>query len=177
MRRSKWNSPPSLLEVRDEAELDRFLGSIFKKAAKAVGGIVSSPIGKALGGVLKGVAQKALPLAGTAAGAFFGGPLGAQIGGEWAPAAGKAVGLELQELNQEDREYEGAKQHEGCRRGDQERCKRATCSQSSRRSAEGRGFRGPAACAGFASTGAGRIEYASRPRADPGDGFVRAATS
>src|SRR5262245_12892215 len=99
-----------LLEVRDEAELDRFLGSIFKKAAKAVGGIAKSPIGKALGGVLKGVAKKALPLAGTAAGAFFGGPLGAQIGGGLASAAGKALGLELQELSQEDREFEGAKQ-------------------------------------------------------------------
>jgi hypothetical protein len=99
-----------LLEVRDEAELDRFLGSIFKKAAQAVGQIASSPIGKALGGVLKGVAKRALPLAGTALGTFVGGPLGAQIGGGLASAAGSALGLEQQELNQEDREFEGAKQ-------------------------------------------------------------------
>ena len=99
-----------LLEVRDEAELDRFLGSFLKKAVRTVGNIAKSPIGKAIGGVLKTVAKKALPLAGTAAGAFFGGPLGAQIGGGLASAAGKALGLELQELNQEDREFEGAKQ-------------------------------------------------------------------
>ena len=49
-----------LLEVRDEAELDRFLGDFLKKAVRTVGNIAKSPIGKAIGGVLKTVAKKAL---------------------------------------------------------------------------------------------------------------------
>ncbi|UUZ68994.1 hypothetical protein LP416_04115 [Polaromonas sp. P2-4] len=69
-----------------------------------------SPIGQAVGGVLKGVAKKALPLAGGALGAYVGGPLGAKIGSGLASAAGSALGLEAEALEQEDREFEGAKQ-------------------------------------------------------------------
>ena len=98
------------LEVRDEAELDRFLGSLIKKAGQAIGQVVKSPIGKAVGGVLKGAAKQALPIAGTALGAYFGGPLGAKVGSGLASMAGKALGLELEGLSLEDREFEGAKQ-------------------------------------------------------------------
>ena len=99
-----------LLEVTNEAELDRFLGNLIKKAGSALGKVVKSPIGQAVGGVLKGVAKKALPIAGGALGAYFGGPLGAKIGSGLASAAGSALGLELETLNQEDREFEGGKQ-------------------------------------------------------------------
>ncbi len=99
-----------LLEVDSEAELDQFLGKLIKRAARAVGRVVRSPIGKAVGGFLKGVAKRALPLAGTALGGVFGGPLGAQIGGGLASAAGGALGLEAETLNAEDQEFEGAKQ-------------------------------------------------------------------
>jgi len=99
-----------LLEVTNEAELDRFLGNLLSRAASAVGSAVRSPVGQALGGVLKGVAKKALPLAGGALGAYFGGPLGAKIGSGLASAAGNALGLEGEALEQEDREFEGAKQ-------------------------------------------------------------------
>lgn len=99
-----------LLGVASEAELDRFLGSLLSKATKAVGSFVRSPIGKAIGGVLKGVAKKALPLAGTAIGTYFGGPLGAKIGSGLANAASSALGLEGETLAQEDREFEGARQ-------------------------------------------------------------------
>jgi|ERR1044072_3361124 malonyl CoA-acyl carrier protein transacylase len=95
-----------LLEVRDEQELDRFLGSLIRKVSQ----VARSPIGQALGGVLKGVAKKALPLAGTALGGFVGGPLGVKIGSGLASMAGNALGLEAEMLNQEDREFEGAKQ-------------------------------------------------------------------
>jgi hypothetical protein len=67
-----------LLEVSDEAELDRFLGSLIKKAGQAIGKVVQSPVGKAIGGVLKGVAKQALPIAGTALGTYFGGPPGGE---------------------------------------------------------------------------------------------------
>ncbi len=99
-----------LLEVNNEQELDQFLGNLIRKAGRAIGKVVRSPIGQAIGGVLKGVAKKALPLAGTALGAFVGGPLGAQIGSGLASAAGGALGLESEAWNQEDREFEGARQ-------------------------------------------------------------------
>ena len=57
-----------LLEVRDEQELDRFLGNLIKKVGSAVGTVVRSPIGKAIGGILKGVLKRALPVAGGALG-------------------------------------------------------------------------------------------------------------
>jgi len=99
-----------LLEVSDENELDQFLGKLIKRAGRAVGKFVKSPAGKAIGGVLKGVAKKALPIAGGAVGGFFGGPLGAQLGSGLASAAGSAFGLEAYEMNEQDEQFEGAKQ-------------------------------------------------------------------
>jgi hypothetical protein len=97
-----------LLEVTNEAELDRFLGDLISKAGKAIGAVVRSPIGKAVGGWLKGAAKQALPLAGGALGGLVGGPLGAKIGSGLASYAGGALGLEA-EMSQEDREFEGAR--------------------------------------------------------------------
>ena len=97
-----------LLEVTNEAELDRFLGDLISKAGKAVGSFIRSPIGNAVGGWLKGAAKQALPLAGGALGGLVGGPLGAKIGSGLASYAGGALGLEA-EMSQEDREFEGAK--------------------------------------------------------------------
>jgi hypothetical protein len=97
-----------LTEITTEAELDRFLGDLIKKAGSAIGKVVRSPIGQAVGGWLKGAAKAALPLAGGALGGFVGGPLGAKIGSGLAQYAGSALGLEA-EMSQEDREFEGAK--------------------------------------------------------------------
>jgi hypothetical protein len=99
-----------LMEVRDEQELDRFLSDVIKGAGRALGRVVRSPFGQAVGGMLKGVAAKALPLAGTAVGTWLGGPLGAQIGSGLSTMAGNALGLEAETWSQEDREFEGAKQ-------------------------------------------------------------------
>jgi len=98
-----------LLSVSNEGELDQFLGALLSRATQAADGFVRSPAGQAVGGVLKGVAKKALPLAGTAIGSYFGGPLGARIGAGVANAAGNALGLES-EMASEDRELEGARQ-------------------------------------------------------------------
>ena len=98
-----------LLGVSNEGELDRFLGDLVSRATKAVGSFARSPIGQAVGGVLKGVAKKAIPMAGSAIGNYFGGPLGAKIGSGLANAASDALGLEGEMAN-EDREFEGAKQ-------------------------------------------------------------------
>jgi hypothetical protein len=94
-----------LLEVMgNEQEMDRFLGDLISRAGRAAGAFISSPTGQALGGLLKSAARKALPIAGQAIGGYFGGPTGAQIGGQLGSAAGG-----LFELEQEDRELDGAK--------------------------------------------------------------------
>jgi hypothetical protein len=98
-----------LLSVTNEAELDRFLGDLIKRAGSAIGGVIRSPIGQAVGGLLKGAAKRALPLAGGALGGYIGGPLGAKIGSGLASAAGSALGLEAESFMGEDREVEGAK--------------------------------------------------------------------
>ncbi|HZN10621.1 MAG TPA: hypothetical protein VFC61_03025 [Blastocatellia bacterium] len=98
-----------LLEVTDEAELDQFLGSLIKKAGRAVGQIIKSPTGRALGGMLKGAAKKALPKIGQAVGGRFGGPAGAQLGGQLASTVGGLFGLELEGLSLEDQEFEVAR--------------------------------------------------------------------
>jgi hypothetical protein len=100
-----------LLEITNEAELDRFLGDLISRAGQAVGRFVSSPEGKALGGVLKGAAKQVLPALGSAVGGYFGGERGAQLGSQAASAAGRIFGLELEGLSNEDREFELARRY------------------------------------------------------------------
>lgn len=90
-----------LLEVTDEAELDQFLGKLAKRAWGGIKRFAKSSVGRKLGGLLKGVARKALPIVGGA----FGGPAGAMI----ASGAGKLFGLELEGMSQEDQEFEVAR--------------------------------------------------------------------
>jgi hypothetical protein len=98
-----------LLGVASEGELDHFLGGLIKKLATgAAGKLLRSPTGQAVGGVLKGVAKKALPLAGGALDSL--GPLGARIGSGVASASGDAPGMEGEFLAQEDQQFEGARQ-------------------------------------------------------------------
>lgn len=98
-----------LLSVSNEAELEQFLGSLLKKAASGVRTFAKSSAGKALGGMLKSVAKKALPIAGAAIGNFIAPGVGGAIGGKLAGMAGKAFGLELEGLSAEDREFEVAR--------------------------------------------------------------------
>lgn len=110
-----------LLEVRDEQELNYFLGNLIQKASGRVGGDVKPSLGQQLGVILKGAAMKAarqaVPL--------IGGAVGQKIGGRFGPAVGKGLTTfgtsaldaidtppirEYGEFNQEDREFEGAKQ-------------------------------------------------------------------
>ena len=56
------------LEVADDEELEQFLGDLIGGIGSALGKIVNSPVGKAVGGVLKDVAKTALPIAGGALG-------------------------------------------------------------------------------------------------------------
>jgi len=100
-----------LLEVRSDQELDHFLGSLFHKVASGIGKVIKSPVGQALGGILKTVAKKALPIAGGALGSFVGGPLGGALGSKLASAAGSAFGLEQEGLSPEDRDFEAARRY------------------------------------------------------------------
>jgi hypothetical protein len=97
-----------LLEVSSDAELDQFLGKLFKKVGKSVGKFMKSPLAKTIGGVLKGVAKTALPLAGTALGSVVPG-LGNVVGGTLGTMAAGMFELELEGLSGEDQEFEVAK--------------------------------------------------------------------
>jgi hypothetical protein len=97
------------LDLEDEAELEHFLGGLISDIGSALGKVVKSPIGHAVGGVLKQVAKTALPIAGGALGGVVGGPIGAMIGSNLASIAGSALGLELEGLSPEDREYEASR--------------------------------------------------------------------
>jgi hypothetical protein len=99
----------ALLEVHDEAELDEFLGKLIKRAGRAVRKAVKSPIGKALGGVLKRVARTALPIAGAALGNLVVPGAGGVLGGKLASAAGRMFGLELEGMSPQDQELEIAR--------------------------------------------------------------------
>jgi hypothetical protein len=104
-----------LLEVHDEDELEQFLGKLIRRAGKAIGKFVKSPVGRVLGGILKGAAMQALPvvggaISGIAKAAADREPPPAE-GGEEDPAAkaSEIFGLELEGLSAEDREFESAR--------------------------------------------------------------------
>lgn len=98
------------LEIQDEAEIDQFIGSLFKKIGSAARRLAASPLGKQIGGILKGAAKKLLPVAGGALGGFVGGPVGAALGSKLASGASQAMGLEVEGLSGEDQEFEVARQ-------------------------------------------------------------------
>jgi len=98
-----------LLAVNSEQELNQFLGDLMKKAARALGSVVHSPVGQALGSALKSVGKHALPVAGAALGNMIVPGLGGMIGGKLASGAGSLFGLELEGLSNEEGEFEVAK--------------------------------------------------------------------
>jgi hypothetical protein len=98
-----------LLEITDESELDQFIGGLIKRAGRAVGQFARSDAGRALGGILKGAAKKALPVVGGAIGGYIGGPAGSRVGSQLAAKAGSLFGLELEGLSDEDQEFEVAR--------------------------------------------------------------------
>jgi uncharacterized protein (DUF697 family) len=107
-----------LLEVQSEEELDQFIGKLFKKVGRGLGKVFRSPVFKSLGGALKGIAKKALPLAGGALGSLIpipgvGTALGAAAGNAASDAlgetAGQMFGLELEGMSAEDQEFEVAR--------------------------------------------------------------------
>lgn len=98
-----------LLGIQNEEELEEFLGKLIKKAGGAIKKFASSNVGKALGGVLKTVASKALPIAGAALGNMVLPGVGGMIGSRLASAGGKMFGLELEGMSPQDQEFEVAR--------------------------------------------------------------------
>lgn len=97
-----------LLSVSNEAELEQFLGNVFKKAWQGI-----KKVAKPLGGALKGIAKAALPMVGGALGSFIPIPgVGTALGSALGGAISKALEVELNEMGelaQEDREFEVAR--------------------------------------------------------------------
>jgi hypothetical protein len=98
-----------LLAVSGEGELDQFLGNLVRRVGKAAGQIIRSPTGKALTGLLRQAAKKALPLAGKAVGTYFGGSTGGNIGSQVGNIAGQVFGLEVEGMSPEDQELQVAR--------------------------------------------------------------------
>lgn len=101
-----------LLSVASEEELDQFLGKLFKgawKGVKKVGRAVGK-IAKPLGGVLKGLAKKALPFVGGALGSFIPIPgVGTALGTALGSAVSSALEAEFSDLETEKQEFEMAR--------------------------------------------------------------------
>lgn len=94
-----------LLDAQSEAELDQFFGGLIKSVGRAI----KSPVGRAVGGMLKGVAKKALPMVGGALGNLVLPGVGGMVGSQLASAAGSMFGLELEGMSPEDQEFEVAR--------------------------------------------------------------------
>ena len=98
-----------LLSVSNEEELDYFLGKLLKKAGRAFGRVLRTPEFRAIGGLLRGIAKKALPIAGAAVGNLVAPGVGGALGGATASHLGNVFGLELEGLSMEDQEFEAAR--------------------------------------------------------------------
>ena len=95
-----------LLGITDEAELEQFLGGLIKKAVGGLSKVASGP----LGGVLKGLAKKALPIVGGVLGSMIPIPgVGTAVGSAVGSALSKALEMEFAGLNGEDQEFEMAR--------------------------------------------------------------------
>ena len=101
-----------LLSVSSEAELDHFLGNVFKKVwggIKKVGSFVGKAV-KPFAGALKALAKKALPFVGSALGSFIPIPgVGTAIGGALGGALSNALEMEFGHLEQAEMEFEMAR--------------------------------------------------------------------
>lgn len=107
-----------LLEITTEAELDRFLGKLASSVMKGASQFVKSPIGKALGGVLKNVAKTALPMVGGALGSLVlpgaGTAIGAKLG---SMAGGLLEAQEAESMGEVEAEWEAASRYVRFARG------------------------------------------------------------
>lgn len=101
-----------LLEISSEEELEEFLGKLVRKVARGAGKFIKSPVGKALGGVLKSVAKTALPMVGSAIGTFVAPGVGTAIGGKLGSMASSLLEAEEYEsMDEAEAELEAARRY------------------------------------------------------------------
>ncbi len=100
-----------LQEISDDQELDQFIGKLFNRVKRVVGTALPPGVRRSLGGMLKGLAKRYLPIAASALGNLAVPGLGGLAGGQLASAAGRAFGLELEGLSPEDQEFEVARRY------------------------------------------------------------------
>jgi hypothetical protein len=99
-----------LLSVSNEQELNHFLGNFIRKIGSKFRNIARGPLGSMLGGALKGVARAALPTLGGALGSLIPIPgVGTALGAAAGNMAKNALGLEMEGMSAEDREFEVAR--------------------------------------------------------------------
>lgn len=91
-----------LLEITSEAEMEQFLGKLFKKAWQGIKTVGSK--------VLRPLVKTVLPIAATAAGTFFGGPAGGAIAGKLGGLVSKALEAETAGVSPQDRDVEKCRQ-------------------------------------------------------------------
>jgi hypothetical protein len=114
-----------LLGTSSEAELEQFLGGLVRSTFGNVGKLLRSDVGRALTGVLKGVAKRALPLAGSALGTFVAPGVGTALGGQLGTFASSMFETgEAETLGEDELELEAARRYI--------RFARATVGQASR---------------------------------------------
>jgi uncharacterized protein (DUF697 family) len=94
-----------LLEINSEEELEEFLGKLIGRAAKGIGNLARSGVGKALVGGLKNVAKMALPVVGGAVGSFVAPGIGTAIGSKLGSMAGNLFELELESMDEGEAEF------------------------------------------------------------------------
>lgn len=94
-----------LLGVTNEAEMEGFLGNVWRRFRQFAG----SPTGRQVGGWIRNIARRNLPTLGRAVGTALAGPGGGDIGSQLAAGAGQVFGLELEGLSPEDQEFEVAR--------------------------------------------------------------------
>ncbi|MBP2324864.1 uncharacterized protein (DUF697 family) [Kibdelosporangium banguiense] len=90
-----------LLEVTNEQELEQFIGNVFRKAVRGVRSFARSSAGRALGGALKSVARKALPVVGGAIGSWVAPGIGTAIGTRLGSMASRLFEFENESAVQE----------------------------------------------------------------------------
>ena len=100
----------NLLEVVNEGQLDRFLADIIHEAGNVTGRVVAPLHAQAIRDVLANSIHQILPTASMDHGVSPQRPVGTELGNGLSSIAGQVLGLELEGLSPEDREFEAVRQ-------------------------------------------------------------------
>jgi hypothetical protein len=107
-----------LLGITTEEELDQFLGKLARGVFRGASKFIRSPIGRALGGVLKKVGRIALPAVGGALGSLVAPGVGTAIGSQLGSVAGGLLEVgEAEMMGPADAQYETARRYVQFARG------------------------------------------------------------